>query len=93
MTLKYLTAGSLTVALDLDRAEVPQTIVELATWVTLSPASATVNSTAADGSSAVTSVLSMARVTDSAGVAHTLDKTEARELCSKAAVEMFAVPV
>ena len=90
MTLKYLTVGAITVALDRTRVEVRQTVVELATWAALSPASMTVNAPADDGGSAVRTVASMARVVDSAGVTHTLDKVEARELASKAIVEMFA---
>ena len=83
----------MSVALDLSLAEVRQTVVELATWVALSPASTTVNSVADDGSSAIATVSSMATIVDGNGAAHVLNKVEARELCSKAAVEMFAAPV
>ena len=91
--IQYFTAGDMSVALDLTRAAVRQTIVELATWVALSPASMTVNATADDGGSAVATVSAMARVVDSNGVEHVLNKVEARELCSKAIVERFAAPV
>jgi hypothetical protein len=93
MSLKYFTVSTMTVALALTRAEVRQSILELATWVALSPVSLNINSLADDGGSAVSTVASTARVVDSNGVEHVLNKVEARELCSKATVEMFAAPV
>lgn len=93
MTLKYFTAGAMTAALDLARDEVRQSIVELEIWSRLSPASTTVNATADDGSSAVSTRSNLARLIDGNGVECVLNKVEARELCSKVAVERFASPV
>ncbi len=93
MSLKYFTVSTMTVALDLTPAEVRQSILELATWVALSPASMNINSPADDGGSAVSTMASMATIVDGNGVEHVLNKVEARELCSKVAVERFASPV
>ena len=65
--MKYLSIGSMTLPLDLDREEVRQAIIELAAWVSLAPANTTVGDTADDGSSAVRTVASMATIVDSLG--------------------------
>ena len=91
--IQYFNAGDLSVALDLDRAEVRQTILELEIWSRLAPAGTNINATADDGGSAIRTVSAMATLVDSNGVTRMLDKVEARELAARAVVARLVTPV